>query len=247
MRALAAIWLVVLLSAGSPASAQSLDPLIGARVDLNAMLTDSDGRQVAVRELVEPKGSLMVLGYHRCTNLCGVLQRGLAEALMALPQSPRVLFASLDPDEGPKDAQFMRNELQREVPAADLSNWRFLTGSAAALATLSAPLRMETYVRPGGETLVHPVAAAVLTSEGALSEVFYGLDLEPDALGMALDRAANGYVGGIRDRVVLFCSGIDEAVGRFARRALTGTRIAGAATLLLMVAGLFLLFRRERR
>ncbi|HET7410417.1 MAG TPA: hypothetical protein VFJ13_09475 [Paracoccaceae bacterium] len=248
---LCAFLLAALIAATGPALSgerPSLDPLIGARYDLGVRLTDAAGTGHAFGELLDPGGTLLVLGYHRCPNLCGVLQRRLAETLTELPagSAPAVLFASLDPDEGPIDARAMRAKLAAAAPGADLSRWRFLTGAAPAISALAAPMRMGTYVRPGGEVIVHPAATAVLTPEGRLSEVFYGFDFTAAELDTALDRAADGYVGGLRERIVLLCSGLDEAVGQLARDAWTAIRAAAAATVILLGGALLVLWRRER-
>ena len=118
MRLLAAL-LLALTPIAAPA-APGLDPLIGAQVDAAAPLTDAEGRQARFKELLDPGGTLLVLGYHRCTNICGVIQRELAERLMDVPAPPRVLFASLDPGERPEDARAMRGKLRETVPRADL-------------------------------------------------------------------------------------------------------------------------------
>jgi len=239
------------LAAAVPATASeapAFDPLIGARYDKTARLLDVSGAEHSLGEMIEPDGTLLVLGYHRCENLCGVLQQQLAETLSELPkrERPTVLFASLDPTEGPADARAIRADLAEISPGADLSEWRFLTGAPEALAALARPMRMETYVRPGGDVIVHPAAVAVLTADGRLSEVFYGFDFTAAELRTAMDRAAEGYTGGPREKIMLFCSGIDEAVGKLARDAWGAVRIASAAFLGLLGIGAIIVWRRER-
>lgn len=253
---LAAALVAIALPAGAgaaPGSRPGMDPVIGAHFDPGLRLADRTGASHPLGGLIDPAGTLLVLGYHRCENLCGVLQSRLAETLgeLAPGRSPTVLFASLDPDEGPEDARAMRAVLGEAVPAADLSRWRFLTGTAPALRAMSAPLGMEIYVRPGGEVIVHPAATAVLTPGGALSDVFDGFDLAAAELDLALARAAEGRVAdrkpGLGDRIVALCSGIDEAVGSLARHAWTAIRVAAALTVVLVATALFLLWRREAR
>lgn len=238
------------LAAAEPAiasEAPAFDPLIGARYE-DARLRDVSGAEHSLGDMIDPSGTLLVLGYHRCENLCGVLQQQLAETLSELPEGarPTVLFASLDPTEGPADARAMRAELAEISPGADLSGWRFLTGGPEALAALAKPMRMETYVRPGGDVIVHPAATAVLTADRRLSEVFYGFDFTAGALRTAMNRAADGYIGGLREKIMLFCSGIDEAVGKLARDAWGAIRIASAVFLVLLGLGAVLFWRRER-
>jgi protein SCO1 len=248
---LRALLCAALAALALPCHAQEPDlrPMIGARIEPGVTLTDEAGERHAFRDLLSPGGTLLVLGYHRCENLCGVLQRQLAETVAELPpgRAPAVLFASLDPEETPGDARAMRARLGAAAPGADLSRWQFLTGAPGVLAALSAPLGMETYVRPGGQVIVHPAATAVLTPDGTLSEVFYGFDFSVAELDGALGRAADGHVGGLRERVLLLCSGIDEAVGRIARGAWTAIRLAAGVTLVLVAAALVLLWRREAR
>lgn len=239
---------VILLALATPAVADpDLAPLIGARVDPGARFVDEGGRASNFNEFLAPDGTLLVLGYHRCENMCGLLQAALAEMLKDLDDPPRVLFTSLDPEERPEDARAMRASLHEAVPAADLSEWRFLTGTAKAVAAVAEPMGLETYVRPGGDVLVHPIALGVLTPAGALSEVFFALDFSAAELETALDRAADGYVGGLRERVILLCSGLDEAVGRVARAAWDGIRLAAILGIVLLAAGIYRLGRREGR
>lgn len=244
IRLAAALFLALAMSASAGAG---LHPQVGARVDPAARVVEADGTPAALGELLAPGGTLLVLGYHRCENICGILQAALAETLAELGDPPRVLFASLDPDEGPSDAEAMRASLRQAVPGANLSDWHFLTGRPEAIAAVSRPMGIETYIRPGGEVLVHPVAVGVLTPAGALSEVFYGLDFTAAGLTAALDAAARGEAGGLRERVLLLCSGLDAAVGQVARAAWDGVRLAGLATLVLLAVGLYRLTRERRR
>lgn len=243
--------LALMIATGSPAPAAetpAFDPLIGARYDRAAILLDENGVEQNLGQMIDGDGTLLVLGYHRCENLCGILQQQLAETLAELPQAnrPTVLFASLDPTERPEDARAMRAELAALAPSADLSTWQFLTGRPDALAALARPMRMETYVRPGGDVIVHPAATAVLTQDARLSEVFYGFDFTALELRTAMDRAARGYTGGLREKIMLFCSGLDQAVGQLARDAWGAVRIGSAAFLGLVGIGAFFFWRRER-
>src|SRR3982750_3839995 len=73
---------------------------------------DADGRAVQLSDyLGDARPLVLVLGYHRCPNLCGLVMHGVLEALAdgGLPRSAyRVLVVSIDPDETPIDARARR-------------------------------------------------------------------------------------------------------------------------------------------
>src|SRR5436190_6515550 len=62
---------------------------------------DADGRAVQLSDyLGDARPLVLVLGYHRCPNLCGLVMHGVLEALAdgGLPRSAyRVLVVSIDP------------------------------------------------------------------------------------------------------------------------------------------------------
>src|SRR5690349_7439881 len=86
-----------------------LEQRIGARVPLDVEVTDESGRPELVADFVDgTRPVLLVPGYDRCPQLCGLVMRGLIEALQAggTPRAQwRIVGIGIDPDDTPADAR----------------------------------------------------------------------------------------------------------------------------------------------
>jgi protein SCO1/2 len=242
--ALALAW----LPANALAAAAGLTPHLGSALDARLLLTDGDGRQASLGDLTAGQPSLLLLGYHRCPNLCGIAQLGLAQALAATglrEDSYRVLFVSIDPDETATDAAASREKL-RQAGAAGLAGWRFLVGGAPAIARLEDAVGLAATRPPNSDVYIHPLAIAVLTPDLRLSRVLPGLDPGERNLRLALVEASEGRLGTLGEHILLLCSGFDAATGRYDDVVMVGLR-AAAVTAMLGLGVLIVLLGRGRR
>jgi protein SCO1/2 len=244
--------LVILTCAAQQAAAMSrpdFTPKSGTRVDLSLAMTDASNATAPLGAFTAGKPALLLFGYHRCPNLCGIAQLELAQALTATGVGAdrySVLFASIDPQETASGARAARDKLAAADPAADLSSWHFLTGTEATLTALEGSLALRADRREGSDLYVHPVAASVLTPDGRLSRVFPGIDYAPGDLRLALIEASEGRLGTFVDRIVLICSGFDATTGRYTNAIVLGLRAACVLALLLL-ASLLIRLERSRR
>ena len=232
--------------------AVSFDQRLGAALPLSAAFTDSAGHGVRLGDELGPRATLLMLGWHRCPQLCGLATQGVLEALRqsGLPgNEARVVFVSVDPSETAADAADRRR--------ADLGYARLLAGQDAA-----APPAIERLVgppasiaalasrvgfawRPGDERarLAHPAGVVVVTPDGRVSRYLMGVRYDPAELRTAVADAADGRVGTLTDRIALLCAHLDPRTGLHTAGAMLLARVAGLATL----AALALLAWRHRR
>src|ERR1700748_3355388 len=101
----------------------------GAALPLSAPFTDSSGRPVRLADALGRDGrpSLLLLGWKRCPQLCGLATQGALEAWRQsglAPSATRLLFVSVDPAETSADAA--------DRLRADLGSARTLAGSGDA-------------------------------------------------------------------------------------------------------------------
>jgi protein SCO1/2 len=234
---------ILLLLAGCALAAAALDgrpelaPRIGRPVDLALPLVAEDGSRTDLATMADGRPALVLLGYHRCPNLCGVAQGALLDALTATGLAPAtyaVVFASIDPHETAADAADARRRLAESAPSADLSAWHFVTASAESIASLEASVGITVGQRADSSLYVHPVAVSAITPDGRIARVFTGIDYAPRDLRLALVEASEGRLGTLGDQVLLLCSGFDPTTGRYTDVVLAGVRIGG----LLALAGL---------
>jgi len=229
---------------------------LGAELPLTAPFTDSAGRAIRLADELPRDGrpTLLMLGYHRCPQLCGLATQGLLEALRqsGLPAAAaRILFVSVDSTESVADAADKRR--------ADLGYARVLAGAgpydppaierlvgpSASIAALSR--RIGFVYRSGDATarFAHPAGVVVVTPDGHVSRYLMGVRFAPTELRGAVQAAADGQVGNISDRLALLCAHLDLRAGAHSEAALIVTRIVGLATLACFAV--FAWRRRESR
>jgi protein SCO1/2 len=221
---------------------------LGAALPAALRLVDAQGRAVRLGDYFEGVPLVLVLGYHRCPNLCGLLMHGVLEALAGsgLPRSAyRVVVVSIDPDESAGDAR-----ARREV---DLHYAAFLADGRA-----TAPLRLQRLVgrAPDVQALaqrvgfdhqrdassgdvasryVHPSGFVVVTPQGRIARYFFGVRFDATELRRALDDAAAGRTGTLTDRLLLLCAHFDPRLGRHDAAVMWMLRTIGLALALGLV------------
>ena len=245
-----------------PLAPMPVTPAIGFTQHLDAHLpfaepfTDSAGHAVRLADEFphDAVPTLLMLGYHRCPQLCGLATQGVLEALRqsGLPNAAvRVLFVSVDPAETAADAADKRR--------ADLGYARALAGATASAppsierlvgpaASIAALARRVGFVYQPGDAaarFAHPAGVVVVTPDGRVSRYLMGVRFDPAELRTAITQASAGQVGNLSDRLALLCAHLDPHVGQHSEAVLVGLRVAGLATLALLAA--FVWRRREAR
>ena len=247
-RLVIALWLAqaAAFAGGAPLAptpvppAASFQPHPGDALPLAAPFTDSSGRAVRLGDELGPGATLLMLGWHRCPQLCGLATQGVLEALRqggAPASAARVVFVSVDPSETAADAAERRR--------ADLGYARLLAGRDAAapydierlvgpLTSIRALAHSVGFVWQAGDErarLAHPAGVVVVTPGGRVSHALMGVRFDPAELRSAIDDAAAGRVGTLGDRIALLCAHLDPRAGAHDGAALLLARLAGLATL----------------
>ena len=224
----------------------SFDPKIGAQLDLQRHLRDSTGAETSLAGVLAGKPALVIFGYDKCPNLCGVTQQAVASDLNKTgldPSNYRALFISIDQTETSDDAVAAKEAIARSAGADGLKAWRFLTGAGGAALASEAGISFDT--RPRIDQFVHPIAVLAITHGGKISRVLPALTFEPRDLRLALVEASANKLGSIADHVFLLCAGFDTSKGQYTSAIWAALRLGSLATLLAMGASVCLLLRRR--
>ena len=241
----------------------AIEQHLDTQLPLDLPLVDSSGRAVRLGRYFDHRPVLLVLGYYRCPQLCGLLMHGLLEALhdSRLPRSDyRIVRVSIDPADTPAGAAARREAdlayadfLQgTQAPARPL-DLQLLTGQAPQLQALArqAGFRYEAAgaqaLAAGGEAarFAHPAAVIVLTADGRVSRYLMGVRFDPWQLRLALVDAGRGRIGNLSDRIALLCAHVDPQLGRHSAAVLQGVRGLGVSLVLALALGLALLRPRS--
>lgn len=190
-----------------------LDERLGAKLPLDLVFRDEDGRPVKLRELVD-RPTVIAPVYYRCPNVCHFLQGELAQVLpqlqLAAGNDYRVLSISFDETETPEIARRNRDTYLAaaggKVPAA---GWRFLTGDSPAIMALTGAAGYR-FQRVGAD-FQHPVAILVVSADGTVVRYLHGTRVLPKDLALALAEAKAGVVGTTIRKMVQYCFTYDPA------------------------------------
>jgi protein SCO1 len=222
---------------------------IGTHLPLELRFRDAGGHLVSLRSLLQNRPTILVPGYYRCANLCGVIRAGLASAVRDshLPAAFNVVLFSIDPEERPADANAAQREDARAHPGAHVADWQYLSGDPATIAALTRAIGFSYLFDPRNRQYDHGAGIVILTPAGTISQYLFGVQFAAQTLRLALVDASRGRLGTVVDRLLLLCCDYDASTGRYS---LTISRVLqglGTATVLALAALIFVLRRAERQ
>jgi len=223
----------------------------GAQVPLDLEFAAEDGQPVRLSQYVTGKRPvILTLNYYRCPMLCGLLLSGLLDGLKELPWTPgnefEVVTVSIDPLETPKLAMLKKESYMTELgrPAA-AAGWHFLTGKERSIKALASSVGFGYRYDDERQQYAHAAGIFLLTPDGRVARVLYGVVFEPRTLRLALTEAGEGKVGTTTDEALLFCYHYDANAGRYVVAAGNIMRLGGAATAVVVGAWLLAAWRRS--
>ncbi len=233
---------------------------LGETIPGELELVDSEGRPVGLGELVTTRPALLVPVYYDCPMLCGLTLEGLTKALKTLSLTPGsdfdVIAFSIDPAETAEQARAARartlarladSGVARDRIDAGGAGWHFLVGSEAVVARLTEAIGFSFSSDEATGELAHAAGLLVLTPDGVIARVFFGVEFPPRDLRLALVEAGAGRIGNVVDQILLYCFRYDPASGRYTAAILNLVRAGGGLTLLVLLGFLFRSWRSERR
>jgi len=238
-----------------PPPAAGLVQRLDAALPLEMALVDEEGQAVRLGQYFgDGRPVLLVLGYCRCPQLCGLLMHGLLEALQA-SQAPRrswrIVGVSIDPHDTPASAR-SRRELDRayaqflldgRAPAAPLDLHLLIASGAdsarlarlAGFAYSSADAPAPASGAPPAR-FAHPAAVIVATPQGRISRYLMGVSFEPVDIRSALLDASGARIGGLSSRIALLCAHFDPQLGRHSSAIMDALRAVGVVSAALLAA-----------
>jgi protein SCO1/2 len=227
------------------------DQRLGEQVPLDLVFRDETGRPVALRSLFRGRAVVLSLVYYQCPMLCTLTLNGLSSALSVLTfdvgKDFDVVTVSFEPKETPPLAAAKKKaHLERYRRPGAAGGWHFLTGDAAAIASLTGAVGFRYVWDAETRQYAHPAGLVVLTPEGRIARYMYGVEYAPRDLRLALVEASRRRIGNPVDSVLLYCYQYDPARGRYAASVLRLVRLGGILTVLGLGAFVLASLRRER-
>ena len=212
---------------------------LGKTIPLDLTFTESTGRQVQLRQLID-RPTLMVPVYYQCRNVCNFLLGALAEALPEIKlkagEDYNIITFSIDPSETSVQAAHSKktflNAMQKPFNG---DAWHFLTGDKDTILKLTDAAGY--YYVKRKDDFLHPVAFFVVNKDGKILRYLIGQRVDPLDLTMALVEASEGVIGTPIRKALQFCFSYDPQGRKYVFNLL---RVS--ATVILLTLGSFLLY-----
>lgn len=219
------------------------------QIPLDLSFRDETGKAVRLGDYIGKKPVILNFVYYRCPMLCPELLIGLESSLKVLKfnvgKEFDVVTVSFDPNDTPAVAAAKKAEILKRYnrPGAE-SGWHFLTGPPQSITALADSAGFQYHFDEKTGQFAHATAIMVLTSDGKVSQYYYGVDFPPKDLRLSLIQASDNKIGTLADAVLLYCFHYDPATGKYSVIIGRVIQVGAGLTILLLGGMLLLLFRR---
>lgn len=224
---------------------------LGDYIPMDLTFATSDGDSVTIAELMKDgKPVLLNPLYYECPTLCGLVLDAVFNVVHDLAWSPgneyTIISYSIDPEENTGHAASKKAEIMDDLErrGAD-EGWHFLTGSEESIKTLSDAVGFKyKYDERTGE-YIHLASIMLLSPEGKITRYLYGLSMREFDLRNALYEAADGKIGSVMERAIMYCFTYDPSSQSYVPVAMNIMKLGGLATMLILGIFLTILWRRN--
>ena len=226
-----------------------IDQRLGEQLPLDLMFRDERGETVRIGDYFKDKPVVLSLVYYECPMLCHEVLTGLTRSLEQLSFSVgkefEVVTVSFDARETPAMAVKQKDSYLNWYDRAGASEgWHFLTGDQQAIDRLTEAVGFKYAYDEETKQFAHASGIMVLTPGGKLARYFYGVEYQAKDMRLGLVEASENRIGSAVDQILLYCYHYDPTTGKYGPVVMNILRLAGAATLLAMVA-MFVFIRRR--
>lgn len=189
----------------------------GAKLPLDAVLQDEDGRLVRLGNYFEGKPVVLILDYLHCPNLCGLVLGGVVARMKAEKLVPgrdlQFVAVSIDPNETATDAKTALANYTGQYGAASPAGWHFLRGPADQVHRIASAVGFPYKWDDSLKQYAHPAGFVVATPDGRIAQYLLGVDQPPGALSKAVAGAATGATKPPAYPLLCLCLGYDPQPG----------------------------------
>ncbi len=226
---------------------------LGNKVPLNLDFFNEKGLKVSLSTAFQNKKPVVLtLAYYECPMLCTFVLNGLSNSARELEWIPgkdyELLTISIDPDETADLAVAKRSVYEASLNKTDAEfAWNFWVGDKNAIDELADAAGFKYFYDENRDEFAHPAVVFVLTEDGHISRYLYGIEYSVKDLRLAILEAAEGKIGTIIDRVILFCHYYDPAGKKYVLFAMNVMRLGGIITVLVLGVFVSLLWMKEKK
>jgi protein SCO1 len=228
-----------------------IEQKLGTELPLKTIFRDQTGASVSLQDNLSGKAAVLVFSYFDCPMLCPLVLEGLVRSLKPLSLNAGrdfdVFVISIDERDRPETAQKKHLEIvKRYGRSGSEVGWHFLTGEKSAIEGMTQSAGFSYAWDEASKQYVHASGIFVLTPQGKIARVLYGIDYTPRDIRLALVEAGDGTVGSAIDQLLLYCYHYNPLTGKYGFVIMGALRLAGVSTVLAMATFIITMLRRER-
>lgn len=230
-----------------------IDERLGEQLPMDAVFLDEAGNEVTIGRYFDGERPVILnLVYHNCPMLCSLLLSEFTKTLGRMEWTPGAEFdiitVSFGSGEQPDLAARAKEKYIAQLGNPDAAaGWHFLTGSDESILALADSVGFHFKWMEATKEYAHPAAIMFVSGEGRLTRYIHGMGYPEEDVRRALVEASEGRVGTTVDRILMYCYRYDSTANSYVLHARNLMKLGGLIILLMLVAGLFIFWRRERR
>ena len=220
---------------------------------LDVPFKDENGKDVTLRDYLKPGQPIILTPvYYQCPMLCNLTLNGLVDGLnevdLAAGKEFTIISFSFNPKEEPKLAEVKRRAYLTQYKRDTAKDgWHFLTGTEDNIKKMCDGIGFG-FKPDGAGDYAHTSTVVFLTPEGVIARYINDVKFEPRDLRFALIESSQGKIGSTMDKFLVFmCFKYDPMKNSYAANAMKIMRLGGLVTVVLVAAGLGLLWMRSPR
>jgi protein SCO1/2 len=226
---------------------------LGDMVDLSLTLTNEAGEQVALGTYFEAgKPVILVPVYYGCPMLCGLILNGVHDAVKQLQwklgTDYTIVTFSFDPKETATLADAKKKRYIKENNGEDdiLTGWHFLTADSLTIQELTSNIGFSFKWSDVSQEYLHTANIVFVSPKGRITRYLYGAQFDDLDMRNSLYDAADGKLGSVIDKAIMFCYTYDPDSRSYVASAVNIMKLGGLITLILIGSLLGILWYRER-
>ena len=228
-----------------------IEQKLGTQLPLETTFRDQTGASVSLQGYLSEKPVVLVFSYFDCPMLCPLVLEGLVRSLKPLSLNAGrdfdILVMSIDERDGPEAARKKQLEIvNRYGRDGSEVGWHFLTGEKSAIEEVTQSAGFTYAWDEPSKQYVHASGIFILTPQGEIARVLYGIDYTPRDIRLALVEAGDGTIGNAIDQLLLYCYHYNPLTGKYGFVIMGALRLAGVSTVLAMATFIITMLRRER-
>jgi protein SCO1/2 len=241
-----------------PAEMQHVDVVehLDAPIPGDAKFIDQDGQPVVIGDYFGKKPIALILAYHTCPVLCGMIQHAAATSFKELADQKDwvvgkqfdVIVVSIDPTDTPQIAKKKKDEIVAAYGHPESANgFHYLVGEKAEIDRVANAVGFQYQYDEAQKQYAHPAVLMLAKPSGEMARYLYGLSFEARDLKFGLLEASEGRSISTVDRVILYCYHYDPHAGKYVVVATRVMKVGAGLSAFALALFLVALWRFEQK